>query len=84
MASLQGLVVAFAGIHTGSSTSFADKKLNEVKNLIEACGGSFAAKISGEVTHLVATSAQFSRNGAKVKDVMARYCSNIKIVGFDW
>ena len=54
----------------------------DVKELIKGCGGVYASKISDDVTHLVATPSQFSKNGAKVKDAM-KYPS-IKIVDFEW
>lgn len=54
----------------------------DVKELIKGCGGAFATKISDDVTHLVATPAQFSKNGAKVKD--ATNYPSIKIADFEW
>jgi poly [ADP-ribose] polymerase len=54
----------------------------DVKELIRGCGGAFATKISDDVTHLVATPAQFSKNGAKVKE--ATNYPSIKIVDFEW
>jgi hypothetical protein len=81
MASLQGVVIAFAGLHTASE-AFADKKINEVKELIKACRGSFASKLNHEITHLVATPAQFAKNGVKVKE-SSKY-PGVKIVDFEW
>jgi BRCA1 C Terminus (BRCT) domain len=81
MASLQGVVIAFAGLHTASE-AFADKKISEVKELIKACGGFFVSKVTGEVTHLVATPAQFAKNGVKVKESANH--PGIKIVDFEW
>lgn len=54
----------------------------DVKELIKGCGGVFATKVGDEVTHLVATPAQFSKNGAKVKD--ASNYPDIRIVDFEW
>jgi len=96
MASLDGVVIAFAGVHT---VNFPDKKLGiitfpnhhlmkaniftaDVKELIKGCGGTYATKISEDVTHLVATPSQFSKNGAKVKDAIKQ--PSIKIVDFEW
>lgn len=60
----------------------ADLNAADVKELITGCGGVYSTKISDDITHLLATPAQFSKNGAKVKDA-TKYPS-IKIVDFKW
>jgi poly [ADP-ribose] polymerase 2/3/4 len=84
--SLDGFSLAFCAVKKTNiplhHNDLANKTFTELEGEIEEAGGSVVTKIEpGKCTHLLATSEQYEKQGARIRDAIK---SNIPILSYDW